>query len=447
MLMKRNIEKMLFNWKNDPLKKPLLIKGSRQVGKTFIMKQFGNLHYKRILYLNFEETQSYKTIFAGDLTYTHILTQIEMLFDLKLTNEILLIFDEIQECPRAITSLKYINEANSFRNIICAGSALGIYIRKNKTSFPVGNIDIIDMYPMTFEEFMNGINKTNLLTHLDNCVQNFLPLETSLHNKILVYYNHYLIVGGYPESVNEYAKSENISDKIKTIYQNIRFSHEADMLKYASGSEAIKVKEVFSSIPSQLAKENKKFQYTKVKKGKTKRDYETAIEWLKSTHMINKCNLIESDQRPLLASANFDMFKLYYNDVGLFVNTVNVSYKDILFNSVDFQYKGVIAENYIANQLTNLYTNLFYWRKNQAELDFVIEYDNTIAPVEVKSKTHTKSKSLNSYQQRYSPKVSIRYSSKNFGYKPGLLSIPLYAVHKTNDYLNIALKKAETKTP
>lgn len=298
------------------------------------------------------------------------------------------------------------------------------------SSFPVGKVRILQMQPMDFEEFLLEVSNKQMLEEIHKCYNEMTPIDNVLHEKLLNLYRLYLCVGGMPEAIkNIIHKNQNILEFKKEIIDNIIYSYLSDMNKYViSNNEAIKIEAIYKSIPIQLGNVSNKFQYGKVVKGARTRDYETALDWLLSSKMIYKCNLLNKIEIPPKAFANENFFKLYLSDVGLLVSLLEIKYNDIMLDR-PFIYKGIIAENYVANQLITKNYSLYYWdSSNKSEIDFVIYNDDGIIPVEVKAKDKTISKSLNVYMNRYKPKYGIRISSKNFGFENNIKSIPLYAV-------------------
>lgn len=435
--MRRKIMNDLIKWKNNESRKPLLIVGARQVGKTFIMKQFGNENFSEVIYLNFEIDSNLKAHFETNLIPKEIIKGLEIYFN-KTINilETLLIFDEIQVCPKAITSLKYFFEDESNFNIIGAGSTLGILLQKSGFSFPVGKVDMISMYPMDFEEFLMAQDRDNAIQRIKDSISSCKPINEALHNQFISIYREYLYVGGFPEMVNNYINSDSIIDINKNILKMINEGYQVDMIKYASPNESMKIKKVYNSILSQLTKENKKFQYAKVEKGKKARYFESSVEWLLAADIVSKGILIENAKSPIKANYLNNFFKLYYLDTGLVCNMINIEPNKILNKSEDFTYKGAITEIYIASQLRSAGFDLQYWKKNTSELDFIIEKNGDVYPIEVKSGNNTKSKSLNVYVERYKPKFSIRISAKNIGCVNNIKSVPLYAVFALGNLFN-----------
>lgn len=428
--MKRLIQFELLKWKNSNNRKPLLIKGARQVGKTYALLKFGKAHYDNTIYLNFEGDKDNLTkIFSKDLNPERIILEIESYTKQNISfKNTLLIFDEIQACEEALTSLKYFYEKTPQYNIIAAGSLLGLAINRGNYSFPVGTVTILTMYPMSFEEFLMNINE-DLLNNIKKCYQEMLPLDLLLHNEALDLYKTYLVVGGYPTAIKAYLESKNFN-LVKAEQANISEQYISDMAKYANTNETIKSIEVFNSIPSQLAKENTKFQYNIIKSKARAKDYEISLSWLKAANVILENVKISEGKYPINIYKQIDTFKIYYSDVGLLCYKSGIAPNEILVDSLTSdKYRGLLAENYVAEQLQANDIDLHYWESNgTAEIDFVIQKDGSAIPIEVKSADNVKSKSLSIYKNKYNPKYSIRISAKNFGFENSIKSIPLYAV-------------------
>ncbi|MBI4648540.1 MAG: ATP-binding protein [Bacteroidia bacterium] len=428
--MKRLIVDKLIKWKNsDKTRQPLMLLGARQVGKTYILKQFAKEHYGQYIYVNFETNLSIAKEFDNDITPIKIIGLLEIVFEQKiLPAKTLLIFDEIQSCERAITSLKYFAEDAPAYHIIAAGSLLGVTINREKYSFPVGKVTILRMYPMDFEEFLLALNKTALIHIIKESFISFSPLPNAIHSEALSLFRKYLIIGGMPEVVAEFIENNNTLTT-SDIQQKILDSYTADMAKYAKDNEVVKIKACFDSIISQLAKENKKFQYKIAQRGGTASYFGFALEWLTSAGIALKCQHIFHGLIPPAAYIDLPNFKIYMNDTGLLMLKSQVPQQLILLDDQkSIGFKGAITENYIAAVLVGKGRSLWYWTSgNTAEIDFVIINETEVIPVEVKSGTHIKSRSLSVYCNKYNPPYSIRFSEKNFGFENNIKSIPLYA--------------------
>lgn len=427
--MKRKIEKKLMEWKNRENHKPLIIDGARQVGKTYISFLFGKENYKNTIYFNFESSKELAKIFSRNLDTERIIEELAIFSgNTILKKDSLIIFDEIQACEEALTSLKYFYEENPDYDIIAIGSLLGVALNRNKYSFPVGKVEMIRMYPLDFEEFLWAMNEEKLATLIK---EHYLTnKEFSLHDRALEYYKKYLIVGGMPRIILDYLESENF-DYVYASQKNLNDSYIADMAKYANPNDTIKIMNAFNSIPSQLAKENKKFQYKIIKTGARASEYELAIEWLLSSGVINRCVKLNEAKLPLKVYSDISSFKIYLADTGLLMSKFEIPARIILYGNDSFnEFKGALTENYVASSLSINEKSLYYFEKAQSlELDFIYQDETgAIIPIEVKSSERTKSSSLNTFIKRYKPKYAIRISTKNFGFENNIKSVPLYAV-------------------
>lgn len=427
--MKRKIEKKLMEWKNRENHKPLIIDGARQVGKTYISFLFGKENYKNTIYFNFESSKELAKIFSRNLDTERIIEELAIFSgNTILKKDSLIIFDEIQACEEALTSLKYFYEENPDYDIIAIGSLLGVALNRNKYSFPVGKVEMIRMYPLDFEEFLWAMNEEKLAILIK---EHYLTnKEFSLHDRALEYYKKYLIVGGMPRIILDYLESENF-DYVYASQKNLNDSYIADMAKYANPNDTIKIMNAFNSIPSQLAKENKKFQYKIIKTGARASEYELAIEWLLSSGVINRCVKLNEAKLPLKVYSDISSFKIYLADTGLLMSKFEIPARIILYGNDSFnEFKGALTENYVASSLSINEKSLYYFEKAQSlELDFIYQDETgAIIPIEVKSSERTKSSSLNTFIKRYKPKYAIRISTKNFGFENNIKSVPLYAV-------------------
>lgn len=436
--MKRKIYDKLLEWKDKKEFKPLIIFGARQVGKTYVINEFCEKEFKNYKRINlFEDTEIVELFQSKQNVKEKYLKLISYAGVVENEDNILFI-DEIQESKELLSSLKYIHENHSNLRIICAGSLLGVAIKKKNVTFPVGKVEMLNMYPMDFEEYLYNFNELELIKEIKSSyISNKALLETS-HNKALNYYNLYLYTGGMPEVVDNIIKCErNVTLFDNSIVKNIVLSYFQDMSKYVeNNSITMKLNQVYSKIPSQLGNASKKFQYSKIENNARKRDYESPIDWLLNSRIVIKSDNVSSPIVPLNFYIVDDTFKLYMSDVGLLINLSNITYQDIIKDNLSIS-KGVITENYVATELISNYgENLFYW-KNQnatAEVDFLIQTSDGIIPIEVKSSNNTQSKSLKIYVEKYKPKYSIRLSTKNFGYENNIKSVPLYAVFCIKKY-------------
>ncbi|HNZ78245.1 MAG TPA: AAA family ATPase [Bacilli bacterium] len=427
--MKRKIYQDLLIWKNSNDRKPLILQGARQVGKTYIVNLFGADNYANVVYCNFEKEPGLADFFT-DLKPKNIL---EKLGNYKrkeiLPSHTLIIFDEIQACPEALTSLKYFCEEANEYHLIATGSLLGVSVNRKESSFPVGKVEFLNMYPMDFEEFLMANDTSYLIDEIRKCYNLDKPMADPFHQEALKLYKIYLFTGGMPEVVREYLKNKNY-DLVKIKQLAILEAYFNDMGKYNKASEIPKTKQVYKNISTQLAKENRKFKYSSIKSGGRASEFANAIEWLCLAGIANQLYRLEQIKLPLNAYKSLNDFKFYMNDVGLCSASQDVFINDILFDNPSFNdFKGGLTENYVNNQLIANKFNNFYWTSgNQAEIDFIIRINNDIIPIEVKSSDNIKSKSLNEYVNKFNPQYSIRISSKNFGFENNIKSVPLYAV-------------------
>lgn len=429
--MKRKITEKLIAWKNmSSGRMPLLIYGARQVGKTHILREFGEKYYKNVAYINLETNQTVSSYFTENIEPERIIRFLEAeVRERIIPEDTLIIFDEIQSCERALTSLKYFNEKTPEYHIVCAGSLLGVAINREQYSFPVGNVDSITLFPMDFEEFLWAIDEQLLCTEIKNAFETNMALPTALHNKALDYYREYLIIGGMPRSILEYIETNSLLT-VPDVQNKIINDYIADMAKYATNAESVKIRAAYNSIPVQLAKENKKFQYKLAQRGGTSTIFGAAIDWLSFAGVVLKCERIEQAFMPISVYRDLSSFKLYMSDVGLLTMKSGISQQTILsVGEIENTFLGSVTENYVAQALATNHYGLYYWTSGgQAELDFILQKENDIFAVEVKTGTRTKSKSLNMFVGKYKPTYSIRISAKNFGFENNIKSVPLYAV-------------------
>ncbi len=424
----------LIEWKNNKNRKPLLVYGARQVGKTYLIKEFGKTYFSNIIYVNFESNQEVNKIINTSIEPKYIIKEMEIIYNQVIDKEnTLIFFDEIQKNPRAITSLKYFCENEPEYNVIGAGSLLGVHINRQGYSFPVGKVDIINVYPMDFEEFLIATNNDMLKNEIKKCYETKTKMENVLHEKALQLYNDYLIVGGMPEVVQDYVNNNSLISVVD-IQTKIIESYKNDVTNYASPAEANKIIATFLSVPNQLAKDNKKFQYKLIRKGGSSSIFGYSIDWLVNSGIVNKCYKTNIGV-PLKMYEELDSFKLYMNDVGLLVKLSEFPFYLIKNQEVGNELMiGMITENYVASSLLYNSLNLNYWKNDySSEVDFILQTSKgLIIPLEVKSSIHTKSKSLNNYIKEYKPKFAIRVSSKNFGFNNSIWGIPLYALFCIN---------------
>jgi len=427
--MERKIFAKLIAWKNSPRRKPLIIKGARQVGKTYSALNFGKTHYKNTVYFSMEDSREIQKVFSRDLRPERIIRELSAYSGQSIfPGDTLVIFDEIQACERALTSLKYFCEEAPNYHIIAAGSLLGVAMNREKYSFPVGKTDMLTLYPLDFEEFIAASGNSSLAESIKESYSNFSLF--SLHDTAMDLYRIYLAVGGMPQAVFEYFNTRDF-DFVLAAQKTINDAYIADMAKYASPHETTKIMAAWASLPAQLSKENHKFQYKTIKSGARAYEYETPLDWLKFAGAINKCVRVTEGRIPLSAYADNDSFKVYMMDTGLLYSKLGIAASVILSENAAFNgFKGALAENYVCQSLAANGFTPFYWSNpGKAELDFVIcGKQGNIIPLECKSADNVKAKSLMQFISLYKPDYSVRVSAKNFGYENGIKSIPLYAL-------------------
>lgn len=423
--MVRDAYQYLSNWKNKPDKKPLVIQGARQVGKTWLMKEFGHKEYPKTAYFNFESSVELRTIFKAGFEVPKIISALNILANMRIEAEdTLIIFDEIQSCPEAITSLKYFQENNPEYSIFAAGSLLGVSIHQG-TSFPVGKVDFMTLYPLNFHEFLNAMGKLELLKTLQS---NDPSLIEIFHTQYIDLLRQYYFLGGMPEVVKEFAANQDYY-QARAIQQNIITAYENDFSKHAPISQLPRIRMIWQSIVGQLSKENSKFVYSILRSGARAKDFELAIEWLKDAGLIHKATRITKAGIPINAYADFSDFKIYLNDVGLLCAMGGLT-PEILLKGHDLftEFKGTISEQYVLQQMVSQHYSGYYWNPENAksEIDFVIQKVNTIIPIEVKSAMNVKSRSLRVYADKYQPKICIRTSLAAYQKQDWMENIPLY---------------------
>ena len=429
--MDRIIHKELVNWKNKPNRKPLLVQGARQVGKTYAIKAFGKSDFSQCIYLNFDENPEYKDFFKNTKEVSRIITNIELAFGVKIEPEnTLLFFDEIQECNEALNTLKYFYENHPEYYVCCAGSLLGVALSRGN-SFPVGKVDFCTMYPLTFEEFLQATD-LKLFTYYQT-IERLEPIPSLFFNQLEEKFKIYILTGGMPEAILTYTTTKN-TEQVQTVLQNILRAYALDFSKYSSNKDVVKILHIWNSIPSQLAKENKKFLYQTVKSGARAREYEDALNWLVNAGLVYRIYRSNKPAFPVSAYDDLNAFKIYLLDVGLLRRFANLDPSIVLNgHSLYSEFKGSLTENYVLQSLLSQTEEIpRYWTsENTAEVDFMLPYKNEIIPIEVKSGENVKSKSLSIYRKNHEPRISLRFSLKNLNFDDGLLNIPLFLVDKT----------------
>ena len=428
--MKRRVSTSLLEWKNSPKRMPLIINGARQVGKTYIVEQFGNEYYESVLYLNMEIETTLSKFLETELSPKKIIQYLEATrMQEIIPGKTLLFFDEIQACERALTALKYFCEQMPEHHIVAAGSLLGVAINREKYSFPVGKVNEINMYPLDFEEFLWAMNMGKLAEEIKLHYAENQAMPEALHDVALDMYQKYFIIGGMPAAVLTFVETESFI-KVQPIQNNIFNEYISDMAKYADSATGIKIRACYNSIPAQLAKENAKFQYKVVQRGGTATIFGEAIEWLILAGIVLKCQRLEHGYIPINAYIDLINFKLYMADIGMLTLRSKIPLQTILSPiEVDNTFLGAMAENYVAQVFIAKGYDLLYWQSDgKAEVDFVLQIDDTVIPVEVKKGKRNRSKSLGVFVEKYKSPYSIRISKKNFGFENGIKSVPLYAV-------------------
>lgn len=428
--MKRMIENKLNEWRISSSRKPMLLMGARQVGKTYSCLEFGRKNYENVVYLNFESDMGLlHDIFKKDLDPKRIVRELSYYAKQAIIPEkTLVIFDEIQACEMALTSLKYFCEEAREYNIIAAGSLLGLAINRGRYSFPVGKVDMLTMYPMSFDEFLYACEKDFLVEEIKKSFASFKPLLTIYHEEALNLYYSYLVVGGYPAVVKAYLEKGDFNI-VKAEQANIADGYIADMAKYSTQNITVKSMDIFNTLPSQLAKENTKFQYAVIKSSARAKDYELSLQWLKAANVVLENTKIKEAKLPLSIYQEIDSFKIYYSDVGLLSYKAGIQAQDVVSRVASDKARGMLSENYVAQQLVASGYPLYYWQSDgRAEVDFVARIGDAIVPIEIKSSNNVRSRSLSVFVNRYSLEYAIRFSTKNFGYENNIKSIPLYAV-------------------
>ncbi len=427
--MFRKITQYLLDWKQSPYRKPLILQGARQVGKTYSLLAFGREHYENVAYFNFETTPSLAKTFEESLEPSYLIPILSRIANQTIVREkTLIIFDEVQLCERALTSLKYFCEQAPEYHVIAAGSLLGVAVNRGKFSFPVGKVDIKTLYPMDMEEFLLACGEQELVEQIHACFENDSPMPAALHEAALRRYREFLVVGGMPDCVSKFVETGDYI-LIRHIQQTILQGYLNDMSKYNETNEIKKTRLVYDNITVQLSKKNTLFQYKLIKSGGRAAEFENAIEWLTLSGIVSRIYRVENPQKPLENYRDIDAFKTYVSDVGLLCAKKDIVAEDILYLSSELDdFKGGMVENYICNQLICNGYQAFYWLSERgAEVDFILQRECSIIPIEVKSADNTKAKSLSIYMKAHSPAYAIKVAVRNFGFENGIKTIPLYA--------------------
>ena len=428
--MYRKISEYLEEWRTGANRKPLILQGARQVGKTYSVLEFGRTKYDNVAYFNFETSLVLSETFSGDISPKALIPVLSHICGQTIFRErTLIVFDEIQLCERALTSLKYFCEEAPEYHVIALGSLLGVAVNRTTFSFPVGKVDMKTLYPMDIEEFMLALGEDMLVARIKACFATDSPMPAALHEAAMRLYREYLVVGGMPECVSQYASTKDFI-LVRTIQDNILAAYLNDMSKYNNLNEIKKTRLTYDNITVQLSKKNTRFQYKLIKKGARAAEFENAIEWLTLSGIVSRIYKAEQIKKPLENYRDVDSFKIYVSDLGLLAAKKQLMPNDILFMSSELDdFKGGMAENYVNFHLTRNGYTTYYWESERgAEVDFVILRSGNIIPVEVKSADNTKAKSLKVYMDMYCPEYAIKVSSKNFGLEDKKKTVPLYAV-------------------
>lgn len=425
--MKRYFYQELLQWKHSKERKPLIVQGARQVGKTYLLKEFGSKEFENFCYLNFEDDRKLASIFTPDKNPKRILETISLYQETNpISENTLLILDEVQECPEALNSLKYFQEKIPQIPIVAAGSLLGVKLKRS-AGFPVGKVHFAMLYPMCFWEFLEALGQKSLVDYLID-QKKLTPIHETLHLRLLEYLKQYFLVGGMPEVVKKFVEGSDWQ-QIRTIQKDILKAYLLDFAKYADAAQVIKITAVWQSLPQQLAKENKKFVFKTVDQKARAREYELAIQWLIDAGLVYQLHAISVPKLPLAGYSESQYFKLYAFDVGLLVAMSALSPKVLLEGDQLFiEFKGALSENFVAQELImHGHTQLYYWTSgNQAEVDFVVQVENNIYPIEVKAGLSRKGKSLNLYGQRFHPPFLTYLSIQNWRQDADVVNIPFY---------------------
>lgn len=437
--MKRKLIKDLIQWKDSARRKPLILTGVRQCGKTYILKEFGHQYFENVCYVNFESASKYSFIFEYDFDVKRIIKEIEFAENVKITaGKTLLIFDEVQECPKAITALKYFCENLPKLHVVCAGSLLGVALKQQNISFPVGKVNRMQLYPMSFREFLEALGQEKYVELFQNwnVEREIQELYTVPLKKLL---NTYYIVGGMPEAVKAFVETSDYS-VVQKIQNEILDDYADDFSKHSPVSEIEKIRLIWNSIPDQLAKENNKFVFSHVKAGKRAHELEAALQWLKNAGLVQLIELVKNAEIPLSANSDSTYFKVYMSDIGLLCRRLGLSYKNFMEENTALKtFKGAVTENYVLSELINLNKKTYFWRSgNTAELDFLFEEDGEVVPIEVKAATNTQAKSYKQFCKKYTPKAGFKLSLKNIASNDcegtATISLPLYLLWNIDFY-------------
>ena len=427
--MDRKIMNYFKNWKDNPHRKPLILQGARQVGKTYSILEFGRNCYENVVYFNFETNPKLSETFEENITPDYLIPILSHISGQTIVKEkTLIVFDEVQLCERALTSLKYFCEDAPEYHIIVAGSLLGVAVNREKFSFPVGKVDLKTLYPMDIEEFMLALGEDELVEQIKKCFDEDRAMPSALHDAAMGLYRQYLVVGGMPECVLQYVETKDYI-LVRHTQETLLASYLNDMSKYNNLNEIKKTRLTYDNITVQLSKKNTRFQYKLIKKGGRAAEFENAIEWLCLSGIASQVYKVEQIKKPLENYRDIDSFKIYVSDTGLLCAKKDLHASDILYMSDELDdFKGGMAENYVNIQLLINEYKTYYWESERgAEVDFIIQREGKLIPVEVKSADNTRAKSLKMYMDTYKPEYAIKLSAKNFAFEDGKKIVPLYA--------------------
>jgi len=434
--MYRTALEELYKWKEKKNRKPLIIRGARQVGKTWLMKEFGSAAYENCVYVSFDNNRAMRELFSADLNVTRLITGIELYAGHKIEpSSTLIIFDEVQEVPQALSSLKYFNEDAPQYQIISAGSLLGVALHQG-TSFPVGKVEFLDLFPLSFSEFMLAMGKEQFKSLLD---QGDFSMASTFKQEYIDLLKYYYFVGGMPEVVLSFFENRDFNE-VREIQGRIILTYEQDFSKHAPNETVPRIRMLWNSIPSQLTKENKKFMYGLIKEGARAREYEYALMWLNDCGLVHKVHRVTAPNLPLKAYEDLKAFKLFMADIGI-LSCMTRLRQDVLLDGNDLfkEFKGALTEQYVLQQLKTIRgIEAYYWTndRNTAEVDFLLDTGNQVVPLEVKAEVNLQSKSLKAFADKYKPPVSVRSSMTDYKRESWLINLPLYAIGNISSCLS-----------
>lgn len=428
--MERFAMEKLISWKDSKYRKPMIIRGARQVGKTWLMKEFGKREFEKVAYINFDQNTRMKGIFEGDLNIERLILALSAETGVSINaDNTLIIFDEVQEVPRALTSLKYFNENAPEYAIVAAGSLLGVALHKG-TSFPVGKVDFLDLYPLNYKEFLLALGEERFVEILD---RDDIPMITTFKEKYIERLKEYYFIGGMPEVVYDFVRNKDFN-RVREIQNNLLNYYQQDFSKHAPNILVPRLNMVWNSIPMQLAKENKKFIYGQLREGARAKDFELAIQWLEDCGLIHKVERISKPGLPLKAYMDLSAFKIYLSDVGLLSAMGELSVQAIVDgNRIFTEFKGALTEQFVLQQLiSQLGLHAYYYsaEKSRGEVDFLVQGNSSIIPIEVKAEENLQAKSLKAFVEKYKPKYAVRTSMSDYREETWLINIPLYHINR-----------------